>query len=186
MGHAGGDGRRDTLRDRGHGESSDRLLGVGMSLLIENYALVGDCHTAALVGSDGSIDWLCLPRFDSGACFAALLGGREHGRWLLTPEGEIRSTRRRYRDGSLVLETDYETADGAVTVIDCMPVRAQAPDLIRVVEGKRGQVRMKMELIIRFDYGSIMPWVKRIEAGISAVAGPDHLQLVTPVHLENH
>ncbi len=153
---------------------------------IEDYALIGDCYTAGLVSRAGSIDWLCLPRFDSGACFAALLGGPEHGRWLLTAAGEIKATRRRYRDGTLVLETDYETADGAVTVIDCMPVRAQAPDMVRVVEGKRGQVRMKMELIIRFDYGSIIPWVKRIESGISAVAGPDHLQLITPVPLQNH
>jgi GH15 family glucan-1,4-alpha-glucosidase len=152
---------------------------------IEDYALIGDCHTAALVSRDGSIDWLCLPRFDSGACFAALLGGPEHGRWLLTPAGEVTSSRRRYRDGTLVLETDYETAEGAVTVIDVMPVRSQAPDMVRLVEGKRGQVRMKMELIIRFDYGSIVPWVKRIESGISAVAGPDHLQLITPVPLQN-
>jgi GH15 family glucan-1,4-alpha-glucosidase len=157
-----------------------------MASRIEDYAIIGDCHTAALVSRGGSIDWLCLPRFDSGACFAALLGGPEHGRWLLTPAGDITAARRRYRDGTLVLETDYETADGAVTVIDCMPVRAQAPDMVRVVECKRGQVRMKMELIIRFDYGSIVPWVKRIETGLSAVAGPDHLQLITAVPLHNH
>src|ERR1700692_3993397 len=106
-----------------------------MSLPIEKYALVGDCYTAALVSKDGSIDWLCLPRFDSGACFAALLGEREHGRWLLRPAEEVKATRRHYREGSLVLETDYETADGAVTVTDCMPVRTQAPYLIRLVEG---------------------------------------------------
>jgi GH15 family glucan-1,4-alpha-glucosidase len=154
---------------------------------IEDYALIGDCHTAALVSRDGSIDWLCLPRFDSGACFAALLGGPEHGRWLITPHGDVTSVRRHYRDGTLVLETDYETADGAVTVIDCMPVRASVPDLVRVVEGKRGSVRMKMELTIRFDYGSIVPWVKRVTGGLSAVAGPDHLQLITqtPLHGED-
>ncbi len=152
---------------------------------IEDYALIGDCFTAALISRDGSMDWLCLPRFDSAACFAALLGTPENGRWLLTPIGEVKSTRRRYRDGTLVLETDYETDEGAVTVIDCMPVRvrAQAPDVVRVVEGKRGQVRMKMELIIRFYYGSIIPWVKRVTGGISAVAGPDHLQLITSVPL---
>src|SRR5208282_5676169 len=102
---------------------------------IEDYALIGDCHTAGLISRDGSIDWLCLPRFDSGACFAALLGGPEHGRWLLSPAGEIQATRRRYRAGTLVLETDYETELGAVTVTDCMPVRAQTPYLVRLVEG---------------------------------------------------
>jgi GH15 family glucan-1,4-alpha-glucosidase len=152
---------------------------------IEDYALIGDCYTAALVSRCGSIDWLCLPRFDSGSCFAALLGEPAHGRWLLAPAGEVRTSRRRYRDGTLVLETDHETEEGAVTVVDCMPVRAQVPDLVRVVEGKRGRVRMQMELIIRFDYGSIVPWVKRIPGGISAVGGPDHLQLITSVPLHN-
>jgi GH15 family glucan-1,4-alpha-glucosidase len=152
---------------------------------IEDYALIGDCYTAALVGRDGSIDWLCLPRFDSGACFAALLGTPDNGRWLLAPAGEVRAVRRRYRDGTLVLETEYETDEGAVTVIDCMPVRVQAPDLVRVVEGKRGQVRMRMELVIRFDYGSIVPWVQRIDGGISAIAGPDRLLLITPVPLHS-
>ena len=128
-----------------------------MPSLIEDYAIIGDCHTAALVARDGSIDWLCLPRFDSGACFAALLGTPEHGRWLLAPAGEIRAVRRHYRDGTLVLETDYETADGAVTLIDCMPPRSSEPDLVRVVVGRRGQVRMRMQLIICFDYGSIIP-----------------------------
>jgi GH15 family glucan-1,4-alpha-glucosidase len=152
---------------------------------IEDYALIGDCYTAALVGRDGSIDWLCLPRFDSGACFAALLGTPDHGRWLLAPDGEVRAVRRRYRDGTLVLETEYETDTGVVTVTDCMPVRVQAPDVVRVVEGQRGQVRMHMELILRFDYGSIVPWVHRIEGGISAVAGPDRLVLITPVPLHS-
>jgi GH15 family glucan-1,4-alpha-glucosidase len=155
-----------------------------MPARIEDYAMIGDCCTAALVSRDGSIDWLCLPRFDSGACFAALLGTPENGRWLLTPAGEVRATRRRYREGTLVLETDYETEDGAVTVVDCMPVRATAPDLVRVVKGRRGSVRMRMELIIRFDYGAIVPWVQRIDGGISAIAGPDRLLLIThvPVH----
>jgi GH15 family glucan-1,4-alpha-glucosidase len=148
-----------------------------MASLIEDYAIIGDCHTAALVARDGSIDWLCLPRFDGGACFAALLGKPEHGRWLLAPAGEVRAVNRHYRDGTLVLETDFETADGAVTVIDCMPPRSSEPDVIRIVVGKRGQVRMRMQLIIRFDYGSIVPWVRSTADGIRAVAGPDTLVL---------
>src|SRR5579884_4357771 len=111
-----------------------------MALRLEDYALVGDNHTAALVGRDGSIDWLCLPRFDSGACFAALLGTPEHGRWLLTPAGEVRRVRRRYRGDTLVLETDYETDDGAVTVVDCMPERGETLALVRLVIGRRGKV----------------------------------------------
>ena len=152
-----------------------------MSLKIEDYALIGDCHTAALVGRDGSIDWLCLPRFDSPACFAALLGTPEHGRWLLSPCGDIRRASRRYREGTLVLETDFETDDGAVTIIDCMPPRTEEPDLIRMVVGRRGTVPMRMHLVIRFDYGSIVPWVRRIAGGISAVAGADSLLLYTDV-----
>jgi GH15 family glucan-1,4-alpha-glucosidase len=154
-----------------------------MASRIEDYALIGDCETAALVGRDGSIDWLCFPRFDSGACFAALLGGSEHGRWLLAPTNKIRNIQRRYRDGTLVLETDYETDDGSVTLIDCMPPRSQEPDLVRMIVGKRGQVPMHMELIIRFDYGSVIPWVRRIETGIRAVAGPDTVLLHTDVEL---
>ncbi len=144
---------------------------------IEDYALIGDCHTAALVGRDGSIDWLCLPRFDSGACFAALLGTEQHGRWLIAPEAEVRRVRRRYRPGTLVLETEYETDDGAVTLIDCMPPRTEEPDLVRVVVGKRGRVRMRMQLVIRFDYGSIVPWVRRTDGSLQAIAGPDMLRL---------
>ncbi|MGH7843756.1 MAG: glycoside hydrolase family 15 protein [Candidatus Binatia bacterium] len=150
---------------------------------IEDYALIGDCHTAALVARDGSIDWLCFPRFDSGACFAALLGTEEHGRWLLAPAGKIRHIQRRYREGTLILETDYESDDGAVTLIDCMAPRSGELDLVRVVAGMRGQVRMRMQLVIRFDYGSIIPWVRHIENGIRAVAGPDTLVLRTPVTL---
>jgi len=150
---------------------------------IEDYAVIGDCHTAALVGRNGSIDWLCFPRFDSGACFAALLGTEQNGRWLLAPAAPIRSIKRRYRDDTLVLETDFETDDGAVTIVDCMPPRSKEPDIARIVIGKRGQVRMRMELIIRFDYGSIVPWVRRAESGIRAIAGPDMLVLRTPVEL---
>jgi GH15 family glucan-1,4-alpha-glucosidase len=152
-----------------------------MSLPIEDYALIGDCQTAALVGRDGSIDWLCLPRFDSGACFAALLGTPEHGRWLISPQGQVRATRRRYRHGTLVLETDFETDEGAVTLVDCMPPRGNEPDLVRMVVGQRGRVPMRMELCIRFDYGSIVPWVRRTERGIRAVAGPDTLLVNSPI-----
>src|SRR5947209_1457591 len=154
-----------------------------MPALIEDYAMIGDGHTAALIARDGSVDWLCWPRFDSGACFSALLGTPEHGRWLLAPAAPVRACRRHYRPGTLVLETEYETDEGVVAVIDCMPVRSQAPNLVRMVEGRRGQVRMRMELVIRFDYGSIVPWVQRVEGGISAIAGPDRLLLFTPVPL---
>jgi GH15 family glucan-1,4-alpha-glucosidase len=153
-------------------------------LRIEDYALIGDCETAALVGKDGSIDWLCLPRFDSGACFAALLGTPEHGRWLLAPAGEVRAVRRCYRHNTLVLETRFETDEGAVTLIDCMPVRSGPPILVRVLRGERGRVPMRMELVIRFDYGSIIPWVRRTPEGdVRAVAGPDALHLRGAVEL---
>ncbi|MEO6408358.1 MAG: glycoside hydrolase family 15 protein [Burkholderiaceae bacterium] len=152
-----------------------------MPLPIEDYALIGDCHAAALVGRDGSIDWLCLPRFDSGACFAALLGGPEHGRWLLAPDGAVREVSRRYRDGTLILETDFETDDGAVRVIDCLPLSNERWDVLRIVEGLRGSVRMRSELVIRFDYGSIVPWVRRVDGVVQATAGPDTLELHTPV-----
>ena len=156
-----------------------------MPALIEDYAMIGDCHSAALVARNGSIDWLCFPRFDGAACFAALLGSEEHGRWLIAPAGEVRRSNRRYRDGTLILETDYESADGVVTLIDCMPPRSREPDVIRMVVGRRGQVRMRMQLIMRFDYGSIIPWVRRIENGLRAVAGPDTLVLHAPVDLHN-
>src|SRR6185295_8757254 len=123
-----------------------------MPLRIEDYALIGDCETAALVGLDGSIDWLCWPRFDSDACFAALLGSPENGRWQIRPVGEIVSVSRRYRGDSLILETRYETPEGAVVVVDCMPPRTGDSDIVRVVFGERGTVRMQMELIVRFGY----------------------------------
>jgi GH15 family glucan-1,4-alpha-glucosidase len=154
-----------------------------MSDPIEDYALIGDGETAALVSRRGSIDWLCLPRFDSPACFAALLGGPEHGRFGLAPRDGSRSVRRRYRDGTLVLETDFETADGAVTVVDCMPQREGPPVLIRQVVGRRGTVPMRMELVIRMDYGSVVPWVRRSADGIHAVAGPEALALTTDLPL---
>ncbi|MEZ5321691.1 MAG: glycoside hydrolase family 15 protein [Microthrixaceae bacterium] len=148
---------------------------------IEDYALIGDTQTAALVGRNGSIDWLCLPRFDSGACFAALVGTHDHGHWQLAPaDGEARVTRR-YRPGTLVLETTFTTASGEVRLIDCMPVRDEAPDVVRVVEGIRGRVPMRMDLAIRFDYGAGIPWVRRTDGALGAVAGPDALELRTPV-----
>jgi GH15 family glucan-1,4-alpha-glucosidase len=139
--------------------------------------MIGDCHTAALVSKKGSIDWLCLPHFDSPACFAALLGQDQHGHWSISPMDPIRAIRRRYRDGSLILETEFETDTGSVTLVDCMILRDDGPELVRVVTGKRGRVRMCLELIIRFDYGSVVPWVRRIDNGISAIAGPDMLRL---------
>ena len=152
-----------------------------MPLRIEDYALIGDCQTAALVGKDGSIDWLCLPRFDSGACFAALLGSPEHGRWKVAPAGEVTAVRRQYRDDTLVLETEFDTPEGTVAVIDFMPSRDRDPNLARLVEGRRGRVRMHSELILRFDYGSIVPWVHQTDCGISATAGPDTVSVLSPV-----
>ncbi len=143
--------------------------------------MIGDCHTAALVSKHGSIDWLCFPHFDSAACFAALLGTAENGRWSLSPAEPIRNIRRRYREGTLILETEFETESGSVLLIDCMTPRGKAPEVLRQVIGKRGQVPMKMELVIRFDYGSVVPWVRRTETGISAIAGPDMLSLRTPL-----
>jgi GH15 family glucan-1,4-alpha-glucosidase len=156
---------------------------------IEDYALIGDCETAGLVGKDGSLDWLCLPRFDSGACFAALLGTPEHGRWQIAPACEIRKVSRRYREGTIILETTFETDEGVVTLIDGMAIRAEHPVVIRCVRGERGQVPMLLHLAIRFDYGSIIPWVTRLEeGGIKAVAGPDTLLIRTKVPLrgEDH
>ncbi|MBX9822049.1 glycoside hydrolase family 15 protein [Afipia birgiae] len=151
---------------------------------IEDYALIGDCKSAALVGRDGSIDWLCWPRFDSGACFAALLGGPEHGRWLIGPASGGKATRRRYRGKTFVLETDFETGDGTVTVIDFMSIRGERQDLIRLVVGRSGRVAMRSELVIRFGYGDVVPWVNRLEDGtLRAIAGPDQLALRTPAAL---
>src|SRR5512146_1045804 len=138
---------------------------------IEDYDMIGDCHSAALVSSDGSMDWLCLPRFDSGACFAALIGGSENGRWQIAPAAEIRAVRRRYRGDTLILETDFETDHGAATLVDFMPMNGPALDVVRLVQGRRGAVPMHMDLVIRTDYGSIVPWVRRIDRGIRAQAG---------------
>lgn len=155
-----------------------------MACRLEDYALIGDCSTAALVGRNGSIDWLCWPRFDSDACFAALLGNKQNGRWLICPENSSRHSTRRYRPKTLILETRFETEEGAVLVIDFMPPRPQTSDLIRLVIGERGRVTMKTELIIRFGYGASTPWVSRLEDGaLRAVAGPDMVVLRTPVAL---
>jgi GH15 family glucan-1,4-alpha-glucosidase len=149
-----------------------------VSLRLEDYALIGDNETAALVGRDGSIDWLCVPRFDSAACFAALVGTPEHGRWLIAPAGDIRGSRRAYRGDTLVLETEFVCGDGTVRLIDFMTPRHRHPDLVRVVEGVRGRVPMRMELVLRFDYGRIVPWVRRLADGrLGAIAGPDALFL---------
>jgi GH15 family glucan-1,4-alpha-glucosidase len=154
-----------------------------MSSRIEDYALIGDCTSAALVGRDGSIDWLCWPRFDSEACFAALLGSREHGRWLIAPQDKARISRR-YRPDTLVLETHFQTPHGEATVVDFMPQRCSHSTIVRFVIGKRGQVRMHTELILRFGYGAVVPWVTRVESGAwRAIAGPDMVVLYTPVHL---
>jgi GH15 family glucan-1,4-alpha-glucosidase len=151
-----------------------------MTARIEDYALIGDTQTAALVGRDGSIDWWCVPRFDSGAVFAALLGTPDHGRWLLAPAGGVRSVERSYRGDTLVLETTFHTDDGDVRITDCMPLRGATVDIVREVEGLSGRVPIHMELIIRFDYGSIVPWVYASDQGLRAVAGPDALVLNTP------
>jgi GH15 family glucan-1,4-alpha-glucosidase len=140
---------------------------------IEDYALIGDEQTAALVGTDGSVDWLCLPRFDSAACFAKLLGDEDNGYWRIAPVGADRCTRRAYRPDTLVLDTEWETERGAVRVTDLMPQRDRAPDLVRVVEGLDGEVTLHSVLKLRFDYGSIIPWVRRSDGHRVAVAGPD-------------
>ena len=132
-----------------------------MALSIEDYGIIGDLHTAALVGRDGSIDWLCLPRFDSAACFAKLLGDEDHGSWRLAPKGAHRATHRHYRGDTLVLESEFVTDEGSVRVVDCMPIRQQHPEVVRLVEGVRGKVTMEMELTIRFGYGQIVPWVQQ-------------------------
>ena len=154
---------------------------------IEDYAVVGDLHTGALISTAGSIDWLCLPRFDSPACFSALVDTPDAGRWLLAPESGGTCTRRSYVDGTLVLETEWETPDGTVKVIDFMPPRDEVADIVRIVEGVTGSVRMHSELAMRFDYGHIVPWVRKDKHGLHAIAGPDAAYFVTtaPVHGEN-
>ena len=143
---------------------------------IEDYAFLSDTQTAALVSRDGCVDWLCLPRFDSGACFASLLGTRDNGHWRFWPKEKIEKTSRRYRGEALILETEIETKSGAVRLIDFMPPRGENPDIIRIVEGIRGEVAMQMELIIRFDYGRTTPWVRTGHGGLEAIAADEKLR----------
>ena len=152
---------------------------------IEDYGLLSDLQTAALVGRSGSIDWLTFPRFDSSSCFGALLGGRDHGRWLIAPIDAGPATERRYREDTLILESDWQTPDGRVRVIDFMPPRGSDPDVIRIVEGLEGSVPMRAELVIRFDYGSVIPWLRRADVRtLVALGGPDGLVLRSPIQLE--
>jgi GH15 family glucan-1,4-alpha-glucosidase len=154
-----------------------------LSCRIEDYGLIGDCETAALVGRDGSIDWLCWPAFDSDACFAALLGTRKHGRWLIAPADAVTNISRRYWDNTLILETRFETEGGTVALIDFMPPRGNASDIVRLVRGVSGRVSLRMELIIRFGFGADIPWVKKSEDGTAllAICGQDMTVLRTPV-----
>jgi GH15 family glucan-1,4-alpha-glucosidase len=152
-----------------------------MTLPIEDYGIIGDLHTAALVGRDGSIDWLCLPRFDSAACFAKLLGNEDHGFWKLAPKGASLATHRHYRGDTLVLETEFVTDEGTVRIVDCMPIRQEHPEVVRLVEGVRGKVTMEMNLTIRYGFGQIVPWVRNMNGTLQAIAGPDGLSLYTPV-----
>jgi GH15 family glucan-1,4-alpha-glucosidase len=154
-----------------------------MTLRIEDYALIGDCHTAALVGRDGSIDWLCWPRFDSAACFAALLGQIDNGRWLIAPKDSPLRTRRRYRPGTLILETEFQTESGRAAIVDFM-IPADGTHLVRIVKGFSGRVAFQTELVVRFNYGATVPWVNRLDDGsINAIAGPERVVLRTPVAL---
>jgi GH15 family glucan-1,4-alpha-glucosidase len=150
---------------------------------IEDYAIIGDTETAALVGRDGAIDWLCFPRFDSAACFAALLGTSDNGRWLMAPRGEVRRSSRRYRSDSLVLEHEVETDDGVVRIVDCMSIGGPSRGVVRVVEGVRGRVAMHTELRVRYDYGNVVPWVRRVDGRLHLVSGPNALVLDSPIEL---
>src|SRR5262245_28085313 len=154
-----------------------------MALRIEDYALIGDCKTAALVGRDGSIDWLCWPRFDSAACFAALLGTVDNGRWLLAPQQSILAATRYYRRGTLILETEFETETGRAAIVDFMPP-ADGAHLVRIVIGRSGRVDFRNEFVVRFNYGATVPWVSRLADGsIDAIGGPERLVLRTPATL---
>ncbi len=162
-----------------------------MAKRIEDYALIGDCETAALVGRDGSIDWLCWPRFDSGAVFASLLGTPENGHWIIAPTDADARVTRRYCGNTLILETEFETRDGAATLIDFMPLRFQEAEarrtshLVRIVRGRRGAVEMATEFTLRFDYGAIVPWITRKDAdALVAIAGPDMIVFRSTVPIE--
>lgn len=158
-----------------------------MTNRIEDYALIGDCRGAALVGIDGSIDWLCLPRFDADACFAALLGGPDNGFWKVAPTAPIRTARRRYHEGTMSLETELTTEDGTIVITDFMPVGSDGPGLVRIVSGRTGEVRVRSELALRFNFGKTIPWVQRQQGALEAIAGPDLVRIWTPAatHGEN-
>src|SRR5262245_51952739 len=157
-----------------------------MSSRIEDYALIGDCEAAALVARNGSLDWLCWPRFDSDACFAALLGSEEHGHWQIAPRDDGARITRRYRPNTLILETHFECSEGAVTLVDFMPLRGTRSSVVRLVIGERGRVTMGTKLVLRFGYGAIVPWVTRPGDGtLRAIAGPDMAVLRTTVQLNS-
>src|SRR5439155_16565123 len=171
------------LRIRIRGRVRARIRMAQATTKIEDYGFISDTQTGALVSRDGCVDWLCFPRFDSPACFASLLGEKENGHWRFFPKEEVTATRRRYRGETLILETELETANGAVRLIDFMPPRGENPEIIRIIEGLRGKVSMRMELIIRFDYGHIEPAVRKSwqHEGFEAIAGPDGLIFRSPV-----
>ena len=148
---------------------------------IEDYAFLSDTQTAALISRHGSVDWLCFPRFDSDACFAALLGDEQNGCWSFRPCGKVKKNQRCYRAETLILETEIETETGTVRLIDFMPPRGKNPDIVRIIEGVSGNVPMQMELTIRFGYGKIVPWVRKHGGGLEAIGGPDALILRTPI-----
>src|SRR6266567_4706504 len=189
MGSPGSLGQRKSIKNKSTSKSErrtnrkrkrrDRVPKVKTK--IEDYAFLSDTQTGALVSRDGCVDWLCFPRFDSPACFASLLGDTKNGHWRFFPEETVEETRRQYRDETLILETEIETQSGSVRLIDFMPPRGENPDIIRIVEGLRGKVSMHMELIIRFDYGQIVPWVRKRHGDLEAIAGPDGLILRTPI-----
>jgi GH15 family glucan-1,4-alpha-glucosidase len=169
-------------------EFTEGWRSTDMSLKIEDYALIGNTLTTALVGNNGSIDWLCVPRFDSGACFAALLGSPANGHWQIAPSNAVRRVRRRYLGPTLILESEFVTDSGSAVVVDFMPIaerNQQQVDVIRIVRGLRGAVPMRMEAVFRFDYGLVAPWITQHDHGLSAVAGPDALELRAPVSLRN-
>jgi GH15 family glucan-1,4-alpha-glucosidase len=181
--------RKQHHPERSKGTSGTEAAGSaaardGCPGLIEDYAIIGDCETAALVSRTGSIDWLCWPRFDSGACFSALLGNAENGRWLVAPCDPPRRTTRRYVDDTLILETTFETESGVASIIDFMPIRDETSNVVRTIVGRRGSVAMKTEIVLRFDYGAVVPWVSRLDDGsLRAIAGPDMITIHSDVEL---
>src|SRR3984957_5379642 len=176
-------GQRTAIQRAACSVNAALVIGGRMSRPIEDYALVGDLQSAALVSRDGSIDWLCLPRFDSEACFAALLGDERYGYWQIAPAGDFTRIRRRYRPGTLVLETEFSTASGVVRLVDCMPPRAGDPVIIRLVEGVAGRVDMRMTLAARFEYGLTLPRVRQQDAARRIAAGGQSLWVFSPLEV---